>query len=317
MYILLHLTVRLYGSGRVRGLRNEAMFRRVLFPTDFSSHARRTLECVAGLPGIGEIILLHVAELPGRGMDRSAEEDILAGTRKSLALDRTYLETRGLAVHCRIRTSKSGSIGPIITGTADSDQVSAIVMSARGKSRVQGILLGTVSQHVLRHAKVPLLIMRHQFIEDLTVERYNKFCPMIFSSVLCPTDFSDFAQDTIRRIASMQGIGRILLVHVVTHGETAEEILALEREAAQQLHDIATTITQEGIPATPIVRTGNTADEVLAVAKEADCSLIALNSYGRGWFSELLIGSTAAGIARNADRPVLVVRDHQVKDPRV
>lgn len=292
------------------------MFRRILFPTDFSSHASRTLECVAGLPGIREIVLLHIAELPPKGMDRFAEEEILAGARRSLGLDRTYLEARSLTVYCRIRTLKSGSIGAIISETANAEQVSAIVMSARGKSRVQGILLGTVSSHMLRHAKVPLLIMRHQLIEDLTGDRYEKFCPMIFSSVLCPTDFSAFAEETISTIASMPGVGRIVLVHVVTRGETDEEIRRLEHDAGLHLERMAAVLTNRGIPVTTVVRTGNTAREVLVVAGEEDCSLIALNSYGRGWFSDLLVGSTAAEIARSADLPVLVLRSTQEKEPR-
>jgi len=292
------------------------MFRRILFPTDFSSHARRTLECVAGLPGIREIVLLHIAELPPKGMDRFTEEEILAGARRSLGLDRTYLESRSLTVHCRIRTLKSGSIGAIISDTANAEQVSAIVMSARGRSRVQGILLGTVSTYMLRHAKVPLLIMRHQLIEDLTKYHYEKFCPMIFSSVLCPTDFSAFAEETIRTIASMPGVGRIVLVHVVTRGETDDEIRKLERDAGLHLDRMAAVLTTGGIPVTTVVRTGNTAREVLVVAGEEDCSLIALNSYGRGWFSDLLIGSTAAEIARSADLPVLVLRSTQGKEPR-
>ena len=36
------------------------MFRRVLVATDFSRHADRTLECIGEIPGMEEILLVHV-----------------------------------------------------------------------------------------------------------------------------------------------------------------------------------------------------------------------------------------------------------------
>jgi hypothetical protein len=36
------------------------MFKKVLFPTDFSEPARSELDCITSIPGIREIILLHV-----------------------------------------------------------------------------------------------------------------------------------------------------------------------------------------------------------------------------------------------------------------
>ena len=38
------------------------MFSRVLLPTDFSPHAERTVQCIAEVPGIEDLILLHVLE---------------------------------------------------------------------------------------------------------------------------------------------------------------------------------------------------------------------------------------------------------------
>ena len=36
------------------------MFKKILFPTDFSEPARTELDCITCIPGIQEIILLHV-----------------------------------------------------------------------------------------------------------------------------------------------------------------------------------------------------------------------------------------------------------------
>lgn len=280
------------------------MFRRVLFPTVFSSHARRTLECVAGLPGIEEIILLHVAELPGRGVDRWAEEAILREARTNLAENRAYLEAKGLNARCIITTLKKGHVGGVIIETAAAEDVSAIVMGAGEK----GMLLGKTSQYVLRHTSVHLLIMRHQVIEHMTMERYEKYCPQIFSHVLCPTDFSSFADSAIRKIGEFPGTGRMLILHVLTRrtGDDAEEA---ERHLAATVAELA----GKGVSAHAMVRTGDPAAGVNLVAEEEDCSLIALSSHGKGWFADHLLGSTAAEIARTTDRPVFILRNGQTE----
>ncbi|MFZ2412297.1 MAG: universal stress protein, partial [Candidatus Methanoperedens sp.] len=38
------------------------MFEKVLFPTDFSEYAQKTLECIGEIPGIKELMLLHVVD---------------------------------------------------------------------------------------------------------------------------------------------------------------------------------------------------------------------------------------------------------------
>ena len=38
------------------------MFKKILFPTDFSEYARKTLDCIAGFPGAREVIIFHVIE---------------------------------------------------------------------------------------------------------------------------------------------------------------------------------------------------------------------------------------------------------------
>ncbi len=38
------------------------MFEKVLFPIDFSEYAHKTLECIREIPGIKEVVLLHVID---------------------------------------------------------------------------------------------------------------------------------------------------------------------------------------------------------------------------------------------------------------
>ncbi len=38
------------------------MFEKALLPTDFSRYVRKMLECIAEIPGLKEVILLHIID---------------------------------------------------------------------------------------------------------------------------------------------------------------------------------------------------------------------------------------------------------------
>ena len=284
------------------------MFTRVLFPTDFSEHARRAQDCIGQLPGIHEVILLHVAETEKSGRERWVEGAIEKTVMRSLNEEKTLLEKPGLVVKVRIEPPRGRSVGQAIVDVAAEEEATVIVMSARGKNLIKGLLLGSVSSHVLRRARIPLLIMRHKVIERLSGGVYQKFCPMILSKVLCPTDFSTFSDQAIRTASNIPGIGSLVLLHVISRGETKEEIMENEAFAIKMLEVSRESLEKKGIPATTIVRKGSPPHEINCIAEEEAVSLICMSSYGRGWFEDLLVGSTCAEVAKNTTCPILILR---------
>lgn len=284
------------------------MFTRVLFPTDFSEHARRAQDCIGQLPGIHEVILLHVVETEKSGRERWVEGAIEKTVMRSLNEEKTLLEKTGIVVKVRIEPPRARSVGQAIVDVAAEEEATVIVMSARGKNLIKGLLLGSVSSHILRHAPIPLLIMRYKVIESLSGVVYQKFCPMILSRVLCPTDFSTFSDQAIRTASNIPGIGSIVLLHVISRGETKEEILENEALAIKNLEESRDSLEKRGIQATTIVRRGSPPHEINHVAEEEDVSLICMSSYGRGWFEDLLVGSTCVEVAKNTMRPILILR---------
>jgi len=282
------------------------MFEKVLFPTDFSGHAKRALECVAGLPGNQEVVLLHVADI--RTANRWATEGILESAKRHLSEDRAYLSSKGIPVRSVLKSIREGHVGEVILDVGREERATAIVMSARGKGMVAGLLLGTVSSYVLRYSRIHLLLMRYRIIEQMDKKMYEKFCPMILSRVICPTDFSAFAERAVIEVSELPGLGEIVLIHVVTGGETTIEIEASISEAEDRLKGAVLALKEKGIPARYSVRTGNPATEINRFAQDEDASLIALSSFGRGWFKDLLVGSTAAEVARISERPVVIIR---------
>jgi nucleotide-binding universal stress UspA family protein len=285
------------------------MFERILFPTDFSAYAKKTLDCIAGFPGAHEVILFHVVEEARSPRGGGEIGDTLYRTGENfLKEEKRYLEnlSQNLRVTTAVQTS-SDTAGAIIE-TAEESGVSLIVIGARGKGLVEGIHLGSVSLAVLRRSRTNVLIMCYKIIGEMKAKTYEMFCPMILFRVLCPVDFSSFSDSAIALLSRTKGVGEVLLLHVVTQGETEAEIEGAVHKAEGLIEAIRSSLAAQGIEVRTIVRTGNPPLEITRIADEEDISVIWMSSHGRGWFRELLLGSTAHTVSMNAKRPVIIIR---------
>ncbi len=288
------------------------MFQKILVPTDFSKYSEKVLECVRELPGAKEVVLLNVigpADPLARVWDpggRIEEAKVKLGEQKKI------LENRGLNVKIRAEVVMEGDIARVIQKVADQEKVSLIAMSARGKGVVEGIVLGNVAKNILRYGNTNLLLMRYKVLEDREKTTLEKFCSHPFSKVLCPTDLSDPAFETIAFVKSISEVGEILLQHVVFRGETWKEVEGHVEEATNNLNAIGKEIERAGLKVKVQVSVGSPAEQISDFASEEDVSLIVMNAYGKGWLKQLTVGSTTYDVAKMADRPVLVLRAGQM-----
>jgi nucleotide-binding universal stress UspA family protein len=284
------------------------LFERLLVPTDFSKYSQKVLECVSELPGAKEVVLLHVigpADPLARVWDPGAR---IEEARAKLSEQKNLLEGRGLKVEVKSETLMEGEIFRAIEKTAEEMQIPLIVMGARGKGLVEGILLGNVAKSLLRYGNTDLLLLRYAMLEGRKGPALDKFCSHPFSKVLCPTDFSRPATEVMAFLKGVAGIREILLQHVIYCGETWKEIDASREGALRELNAISKEIEASGPKVSVHVSVGNPVEEICDLASKEDVSLIVMSSHGKGWLEQLTVGSTTYEVAKNADRPVLVVR---------
>ena len=285
------------------------MFEKVLFPTDFSEYAQKTLECIGEIPGIKELMLLHIVDATHPSKRGWTHGPHIENAKILMEEKKEYLESIGLKVKVKVEVITAGEVYRTILENAEKENVSLIVMGARGKSPIKDLLLGSISTNIVRHAKTNILIMRYRLVEELEGVKHEKFCPMIFSKVLLPTDFSEPAGKTISFMKEINDIKEIDLLNVVSKGETKEEIEENVNEAKSKLSDIKDKLVKAGFAVKDHVRVGNLPEEIISTAEDNDVSLIAMSPHGKGWLKELLVGSTTCAVVRRANRPVLVVRN--------
>lgn len=284
------------------------MFEKVLFPTDFSEYANKTLECIGDIPGVKEIVLLHVVDpayLSKRGL---AQEPYVQNAMINLEEQKKRLESIGLEVKLKVDVINGGDVSQAILETVNKEKVSLVVMGAHGKSLVEGILLGSVATNVLRYGKTHVLIMRHKLVDWVGGIKFEKSCRQIFSKVLLPIDFSDPAMETLSIAKNLEAIEEAILMHVVDKGETQQEIDASVQEAKKKLEDIGKELNSAGMNVKTRVCVGSPSESIISEAEKENVSLIMISTLGKGMFRELLLGGTARDVARRTNRSVLAVR---------
>jgi nucleotide-binding universal stress UspA family protein len=288
------------------------LFGKILFATDFSEYAKKILDYIGGFPGTREILLLHVLE-KARSPRGGGELGEILSERDRIALreEKHSLETLGKHLKVTAVVKTSSDIAGAILETAEEQGVSLIVVGARGKSLMEDVLLGSVSIALLRRSRVNVMIMRHKFVEGLSCRTFAMSCPVILSRILCPIDFSPFSDHAISLVSRTKGVGKVILLNVVSQGETETEIEEALGKAKNQIEEIRRNLVAQGIDVRTIVRKGNPGMEITKIADEEDVSVIWMSSHGRGWFRELLLGSTAYTVAMNAKKPVLIIRTRE------
>ena len=280
------------------------MFEKVLFPTDFSEYAEKTLDCIGEILGTKEVVLLHVVDATHPSKRGLAQGPHIENARIRLEEQKKRLDNLGLKVKAKLDVIMEGDVAGAILETANKEKVSLVIMGAHGKSLIESILLGSVATNVLRYGKAHVLIMRFK----MEGEKFEKFRPRIFSKVLFPTDFSEPAREALLIVKNLEGIEEIVLVHVVDRGETQEEIDANVRESKKKLEDTAAELGRAGLKMKVHLHVGSPPDEINSVAEGENVSLIAMSTRGMGVFRELLLGGTARDVVRHTKRPVLAVR---------
>ena len=144
------------------------MFKKILFPTDFSDVSRKALEYIKQLKGAGaqEVIVLHVVdekELAVLSRVPDQYSQIMAHIEKDIANVMGAIETDLTAEGFQVKlTVKTGQPFTEIMATAVDEKASIIILGSHGRSNIGEMLLGSVSENVIRHARVPVLVISRE-----------------------------------------------------------------------------------------------------------------------------------------------------------
>ncbi|ADD07372.1 UspA domain protein (plasmid) [Natrialba magadii ATCC 43099] len=286
----------------------------ILIPTDDSEGALAGAKhaiALASQTGADVHVLSVVAvrsDLEGitdamESMYASLEDDAKAAVETIADMVRSYDEDLEVTT-----TVKRGTPFQSIREYATRREIDIIAMGTKGRDGVDRVLLGSVTENVLRTARTPVLVVP----PEANLSEINEIA---FDEFLLPTDGSDGAA-----IAADWGIALASrlesMVHTVYSAETSrlsraktpDELLdALEQSGEDAIEAVREQATDAGVSITGTITTGSPADVILTAATERDADLIVMGTHGRTGIGQWFLGSVTENVVRQADVPVFCV----------
>lgn len=132
------------------------LFKRLLFPTDFSNQSKSVFERIKQFAEIGteEVVLVHVVDA-----GETAEDIARLRENAQTELEAMSKELEPLGLKSRIHVHVGVPSKEIIRAAAE-DDVGVIAIASSGKGMIKMLLLGSTSEAVARRADRPVLVIR-------------------------------------------------------------------------------------------------------------------------------------------------------------
>ncbi len=276
------------------------MFSSVLFPTDFSSHAKDELDCLTSFPHVAAIHLVHVVRpFPIHVVEKLVRDQ----SEEYLAAAKQYLLALNPSVAVTMQVAQGRDLAGTILAAAADAGADLVVLSGYATNFRAGILLGRVPPTVLcRTGSTDVLVMPNRVIDRFNGKEHSKFCRNIFTTILCPTDFAETSHKAIACAGAMPGVREIVLLHAGPEGAGAVP------DAEARLEALRASLA--GTKAKVRVRDehGRPARTIARVAEEEDVSLVWMSVEGKGCLHAFLAGSIIEETLSLVKRPLMVIR---------
>ena len=149
------------------------MFGKILYPTDFSDVSKKALAFIMGMQeaGVKEVVVLRVIDQKRteyrHGISWAGKDEIQFFDRVNEQLEQEAMEElkpiksklRAAGFTVKLRVEKGVPRLKILEVEKEED-VSATVLGSHGRSNLAEMLLGSVSEHVIRHCKKPVIVIK-------------------------------------------------------------------------------------------------------------------------------------------------------------
>lgn len=298
------------------------MFSKVLVPLDGSPFAEQSLPYARSIVHRAgatlDLVHVHVPHaLTDSACGRYAfvpEVDQIYRRRERLYLEGTA-KSVSTAVHVPVSTAVvDGLDSEAILERVQESKADLIVMTTHARGPLGRIFQGGVADDLIRHAAIPLLLVRPREAEAAIVAE------PVLEHMLVPLDGSALAECVLKPALKLMRLwkGHCTLLRIINArpksmdarpdqpGGQEEE---REAEARTYLQKLTKRLRDEGVSVqSRVVVAPHTASAILDEAQTQRCDFIAMATHGRGGLLRMLLGSVADEVIRGSCFPVLVYR---------
>jgi nucleotide-binding universal stress UspA family protein len=285
---------------------------RILYATDGSEGALAAARFLAELPHQRDV---HIHIVTARDFDDTDDGG------EALVAAHAALETfPGHVTTATARADSTSDIVEMLISTADYIDADLIVMGASGRSAVSRFFMGSVSEAIVRHSPIPVLLARpgglplHDVVIgiDGSPDAQHAAC---FAACNFPLP-TDCTIHLVQGVPQPYWAGFPDPMLAGTSETIALEVTEDARKKAQQsLELIAQEISQEisndskaAHAIDTLVTIGNPASVLLDAAHTKKAGLIVVGAHGMSGIERFLLGSVSERVVRHSHCSVLVVK---------
>ena len=292
---------------------------RILCPVDLSDISRRALDYAALVARwyradiralLVEPVVLSPVDFPPMPAVTGLTPKAKAELANRLATFVNGVKAPGVAIEPVL---KEGFVVDEILGNARDMPADLVVMGTHGRGGFERLVLGSVTEKVLRKLTCPVLTVPPHAGKTPTV-------PGPFTSILCATDFSNASLHALEYAMSLaQEAGSTLTVVFSLQWELEDEAelqapvvseyrLMREADSQKRLDALIPKSVRDVCKVETVMATGKASREITRIADNVLADLVVMGVHGRGVVDLTLFGSTTHYVIRHAHCPVLTVR---------
>ncbi|PEN09477.1 universal stress protein [Longimonas halophila] len=297
---------------------------RILVPRDFSSTSNRAVQyAVDWARRTGATLHVVHAEV----LHQTLDEETVQGERETMERLRERLRhLQGDAMTDREMELEEAVVrdvaaAPAILDYADDHDIDLIVMGTHGRRGMRRMILGSVSEEVVRYASCPVLTVRGDGSTDLAD------APAPVRTIGVPVDFSKHAREALHHAAAAAHllnadlfahhvledtlhpafyVGGVQSVHDIDPDIETKAQSKLDRFVNEALH----TPEHKALTVRTRVDVGRASRVIPKVAEDEGVDLITMATHGRTGGTDFKLGSVTEKVVRHVACPVLTVKVH-------
>jgi len=284
-------------------------FRKILCPIDFFSASRRAFEYALKLAENygASIELLHVVSpvIPSVYGSNISMSDLTTEfqnqARTQLEIFKARVEKKQIPVHAEVVI---GDVDCEIRRAITCHKPDLVVVGTRGRRGFERWVLGSVTEKLMRHCPVPLLVIGSNGA--------TRMVPPAIARMVVTTDFSSGTADAMNYAFSIAGESqsKVTLLHIVNNAGGAAERKDREpvlRNIREQLEKLIPDEVRTWCDVRTQVETGTPWRVILKKIQSEKPGLLVMNVHGKGMLERALVGSTADRVLRGSCCPVLLI----------
>jgi nucleotide-binding universal stress UspA family protein len=305
------------------------VFQRILCPVDFSEFSLLALRYAKAIRRQYEakLIVYHAVHTSGPLLDIGTNEvDIVSQTKRELEniVHEIFNDDPNIQIIVNVANSAIGILDQAVLNNAD-----LLIMGTHGRTGVEKYLMGSVTNKVLHHAQIPVLVVCHTSRHFVHNSR-----PIKIKKILCPVELKkgclgvrnlafELARSYESHIYFMHVVSPVItyvgsawendpaLLEIQKMSPVQEERDRRRHRASLKMRSFLRNYDENWCSTHKLITEGDPADEILRMIERHKIELVVMGHHSRMPLVEAVVGSVTNKIITRASCPVLVVRSEK------